>query len=687
MAMFKQRIDDLRDRLNEYGAAYYGRNMSLVSDAEYDALLKELADLEKRYPEFDSPDSPTHRIGSDLTKSFAKVRHAVPMMSIDNTYSSTEVSEWVGRVEKALAGEVLRFLGELKVDGAACSLVYEGGRLVRAATRGDGVVGDDVTANIRTIASIPQTIPYIEPLEVRGEVFMTFSDFSALNDSLVEAGQRPMQNPRNTVSGTLKLLDPAEAAKRRMSFSAYFLLSPDANRTVSLYDNAKFLERHGFPVVNHSERLSGVSEIMAFCGEWEAKRHELPFPVDGVVIKVDSFEHQERLGTTAKSPRWVVAYKYAPERAATVVEGVDSFVGRTGVVTPVARLCPVQLGGTVVKNASLHNYDEIERLGLRVGDTVEVEKSGEIIPKVIRVRVDGRPADSAPYAPPAECPSCGSSLARLEGEVALRCLSSSCGAQLAASLEHFASRAAMDVRGMGPAVVKQLLDGGLIKDAADLYGLTVEKLLTLERFAEKSATNVVDALEKSKSRPLDRLIFGLGIRMVGASSARDLAGSVEDISELYGTDAAAMELIEGIGELTAQSIRLFFDRRENVEMVERLRAAGLNMKGNKGQGGAAGTGASAPGSFAGKTFVLTGTLEHYTREQASEIILRGGGKVSSSVSKKTDYVLAGSEAGSKSDKARALGVRVIDEAEFEEFFIPHPARANVIFMVMEEVQK
>jgi DNA ligase (NAD+) len=659
--VFKQRIDDLRDRLSEYNAAYYGRSVSLVPDSEYDALLRELSDLEKLYPEFDSPDSPTHRIGNDQAKSFAKVRHAVPMMSIDNTYSASEVSEWVGRVEKALAGEDIRFLGELKMDGAACSLVYGGGRLVRAATRGDGAVGDDVTANIRTIASIPQTIPYHEPLEVRGEVFMSFADFAALNESLVEAGQRPMQNPRNTVSGTLKLLDPAEAAKRRMSFAAYFLLSPDPGRTASLYENAKFLEGLGFPVVNRSELLSGVDEIMAFCGDWEAKRHELPFPVDGVVIKVDSFEQQERLGSTAKSPRWVIAYKYAPERAATVVEGIDPFVGRTGVVTPVARLRPVLLGGTIVKNASLHNYDEIERLGLRIGDTVEVEKSGEIIPKVMGVRVEARPADSVPYAPPAECPSCGSPLARLDGEVALRCLSSSCGAQLAASIEHFASRAAMDVRGMGPAVVKQLLDAGLIKDAADLYGLTAEKLMTLERFAEKSAANIIAALEESKGRPLDRLIFGLGIRMVGASAARDLADSVGDISEFYDMDAAALSQIEGFGELTAQSVRLFFDRRENVEMTERLRAAGVNMKGGNGKAEAA----AASGNFTGKTFVLTGTLEHYTREQASEIILRGGGKVSSSVSKKTDFVLAGSEAGSKLDKALALGVSVIDEAEFE----------------------
>ena len=659
MTIFKQRIDDLRDKIDGYNAAYYGRSESLISDIEYDALFKELGDLERLYPEYDSPDSPTHRVGNDLTKAFVKVKHAAPMMSIDNTYSAEEVSDWVGRVEKALDGEEIKFLGELKLDGAACSLVYEGGRFVRAATRGDGVVGDDVTANVRTIKSIPLVIPYAEPMEVRGEVFMTFGDFSALNDGLVEAGQKPMQNPRNTVSGTLKLLDPAEAARRKLSFAAYFLLSSDHNRRVSLYDNAKFLAELGFPVVEHSDLLSGAAEIMSFCGGWEAKRHALPFPVDGVVIKVDSFDRQARLGVTSKSPRWVIAYKYAPERAATAVEGVDWSVGRTGVVTPVARLRPVLLGGTVVKNASLHNCDEIKRLDLRVSDTVEVEKSGEIIPKVVRVCVNERFAGSELYEPPSACPSCGSLLARLGDEVALRCLNRSCAAQLAASIEHFVSRAAMDVRGMGPAVVKQLLDGALIKDAADLYDLTAEKLLTLERFAEKSAANIVEALEKSKSRPLDRLIFGLGIRMVGASSARDLAGAVDDISDFYKMEAEELERIDGVGLLTAQSVRLFFDRPENVDMTERLRAAGLNLKGGKGQGG------EASGVFAGKTFVLTGTLERHTREQASEIILRGGGKVSSSVSKNTDYVLAGSEAGSKLDKALSLGVRVISEEEFE----------------------
>jgi DNA ligase (NAD+) len=380
-----------------------------------------------------------------------------------------------------------------------------------------------------------------------------------------------------------------------------------------------------------------------------------------VVIKADSFDQQERLGSTVKSPRWVIAFKYEPEKAFTVIEGIDANVGRTGVVTPVARLAPVFLAGTTVKNASLHNYDEIERLGVRIGDTVEVEKSGEIIPKVIKVDLAKRSPDSTPFIPPVECPSCGSRLARLEDEVALRCLSLTCPAQVFASLEHFVSRVAMDVRGMGPAVIKQLLDEGMIKDAADLYGLTEEKLLTLERFAEKSASNIVAALEESKKRPLDRLINGLGIKMIGEKAARDIANIIEDISELYDITIEELEGVEGIGKIMAQSIRLFFDRDENKNMVERLRKAGLNLKGSKGM-------ITGIGKFAGMTFVLTGALSKYTREQASEMIIKEGGKVSSSVSKRTTYVLAGAEAGSKLAKAETLGVKIINEDDFEGMF-------------------
>jgi DNA ligase (NAD+) len=656
MSDINHRIIHLRALINKYDAAYYGRSESLVSDLEYDKLYKELAELERTHPQYDSPDSPTHRVGSDLTKVFPKVRHAVPMMSIDNTYSTEEVMEWVGRSEKALGGAKINFVGELKVDGAACSLIYEGGRLVRAVTRGDGVTGDEITANVRTIRSVPLVVDCKEPFEVRGEVYMTFQNFSDLNAAIIESGQKPMQNPRNTTAGTLKLQDPSEVAARNLSFSAYFLFTNETN--AGHHENLRLLEKLGFPVVVHSDVLTNAQEVLDYCAKWEEQRHTLPFAVDGVVIKLDSFVQQNELGSTAKSPRWVIAYKYEPEKAVTVVESIDSNVGRTGVVTPIARLSPVFLAGTTIKNATLHNYDEIERLGLRAGDSVEIEKGGEIIPKVMRVILNKRPDASAPFEPPVNCPSCGSSLVRLDKEVALRCLSRTCPAQVFAALEHFVSRSAMDVRGMGPAIIKQLLDNGLINDAADLYSLTEEKLVNLERMAEKSASNVVAALEESKSRPLDRLIHGLGIRMIGASSARDLADKIDDISELYTMPAKELEEINGFGSTMAQSVRMFFDEENNRKLTERLREAGLNLKGTK-------SGVKKEGRVKGLTFVLTGTLEKYTREQASKIIMDEGGKVTSSVSKKTDYVLAGAEAGSKLGKAAALGVKVINETEFE----------------------
>jgi len=659
MSDINQKIIHLRTLITKYDAAYYGRSESLISDSEYDALYKELSELEKAHPQYDSPDSPTHRVGSDLTKVFPKVRHSTPMMSIDNTYSTEEVIEWVERMEKALDGVHIDFVGEIKVDGAACSLVYEGGRLVRAVTRGDGAVGDEVTANIRTIRSIPLVVDYKEPFEVRGEVYMTFQNFSDLNAAIIESGQKPMQNPRNTTAGTLKLQDPSEVAARNLSFSAYFMFT--AEHTSGHHENLKLLQKLGFPVVVHSDVLTNAQEVLDYCAKWEEKRHTLPFPADGVVIKVDSFVQQEILGSTAKSPRWVIAYKYQPEKAVTVVENIDSNVGRTGVVTPIARLSPVFLAGTTIKNATLHNYDEIERLGVRVGDSVEIEKGGEIIPKVIHVILNKRPDNSMQFEPPVNCPSCGSSLVRLDKEVALRCLSRACPAQIFATLEHFVSRSAMDVRGMGPAIIKQLLDSKLIKDAAGLYSLTEQDLVSLERMAEKSAYNAVTALEESKSRPLDRLIHGLGIRMIGASSARDLADNVDDISELYTITVEELEKIDGFGSTMAQSVKMFFDEEDNRKLIERLREAGLNLKGTKSR-------VKKEGKVKGLTFVLTGTLEKYTREQAAKIIMDEGGKVTSSVSKKTDYVLAGAEAGSKLDKAISLGVKVITEIEFETLF-------------------
>jgi len=655
----KLRTTELRRLISRYDAAYYSRGESLISDREYDALYAELAALEREHPELVSADSPTQRIGNDLTRNFPKVRHRVPMMSIDNTYSAHEVREWMTRLEKLLPDEPIAFSGELKVDGVAVSLHYDAGRLVQAVTRGDGATGDEVTANVRTIRSIPLSVDYRGPFEVRGEVYMTFENFRRLNDAMTEAGEKPMQNPRNTTSGTLKLLDPAEVARRHLSFAAYYLLS-DAHRESHL-SNLRFLEDAGFPVVKHSEELASEQAVLDFCDHWNGARHALPFPADGVVIKINRLAQQERAGATAKSPRWVIAYKYQPETAITRLEAIDAQVGRTGVITPVARLEPVFLAGTTIRNATLHNYDEIARLDVRVGDSVEIEKGGEIIPKITRVLAEKRPAGTVPATPPARCPSCGSDTVRIEGEVAVRCYNGSCPATRFAAMEHFVSRQAMNIENLGPALLRQLIDTGMVKNAADLYRLSIGGLTNLERMGEKSAQNIINALDTSKSNPLHRLIHGLGIRMVGAQSAKEIASVAGDISDLYTMPAEELRsrlAIKAEDPRMVQSIRRYFDTAENRDLIEQMRALGLNLK------GAPRPNAPADSPFAGKTFVLTGTLSGYTREQAKELIEARGGTVSGSVSKKTHFVIAGAEAGSKLTKARELGVPVLDEAAF-----------------------
>ena len=542
-----------------------------------------------------------------------------------------------GAVRKTFARGKIAYVGELKVDGVAASLIYEKGKLVRGVTRGDGAVGDNVTPNIRTIRSIPLAVDYREPFfEVRGEVYLTFKNFTRLNDQIIESGQKPMQNPRNTASGTLKLLEPREMARRALSFAAHFLLSEDYKS--SHLENLNFLQKLGFPVVQHSGPLLSADALVEFCNEWEQKRHTLGFPADGVVIKVDGLDQQRRLGATGKSPRWVIAYKYRPETVVTLVEAIDAQVGRTGVITPVARLAPVFLAGTTIKNATLHNYDEIERLGVRVGDYVEIEKGGEIIPKVVRVVPEKRPSSAKYFRPPVRCPSCGSELGKLEGEVALRCFNNSCPAQIFASLEHFVSRGAMNVESLGPALLRQLLGEKMVSTVADLFMLKKEQLAGLERMGDKSAQNVIDALEKSKSNPLDKLINGLGIRMVGAHSAKQLASSIRDIGELYDLSVDDIRThmdIKTEDARVAKSIRAFFDQDQNRTLVETLRRHGVNCTGS---GGVKRSG----GALTGKTFVLTGSLEKYTREQAGAEIEKRGGHVAASVSKKTDYVVAGS---------------------------------------------
>ncbi len=652
--MPQKKIEALRDRIRHYDTLYYGQGISEISDSEYDALYHELKRLEQEYPQFHSSDSPTQRIGNDLTREFPKIAHSVPMMSIENTYDESELRGWIERLRKSVPHASLSFVGEVKVDGVAVTLTYAQGRLVRAVTRGNGLVGDEVTPNVRTIHSVPLIVDYREPFEIRGEIFMTFAAFSRLNERLIENGETAMQNPRNTTAGTLKLQDAKEVAARGLSFVAHFLLS--GRHTDRHSENLSFCASIGFPVVEHSPPITNPDRVVGYCEAWRHKRFTLPYPVDGIVFKVDSLGLQKTLGATAKAPRWVIAFKYQPERAITEVEHIDAQVGRTGVITPTARLRPVLLAGTTIRNATLHNYDEIGRLGLRIGDAVEIEKGGEIIPKVIRVIPERRHHASKPFVPPSSCPSCGSPLGKIEGEVSLRCFNSLCPAQQLRLLQHFVSRSAMDIRNVGPALLEQLLEKKIVRSIPDIYSLTKEQLSDLERMGEKSALRVMRSIEASKKNGLDRLIHGLGIRMIGTQAAKVLAGKVHDISELYSMSAEKLEKIETIGPSMAQSVRIYFDREENRRLVERLRGYGLNLSGTPVT--------AISGMLSGKTFVLTGTLPGFTREEAQREIEERGGRVTSSVSAKTDFVVAGSDPGSKYEKAEKFGVPIIDEQQF-----------------------
>lgn len=648
------RINQLRLLIRKYDAAYYGRGESLISDKEYDGLYSELVELEKKYPNLVEPDSPTQRIGSDLTKEFAKVEHSAPMMSIENTYSAEELSQWIQRTKKNIDSDKIEFIGELKLDGVACAIRYNKGKLIQAITRGNGITGDEITVNVRTIRSLPLSVNLKEPFEIRGEIYMTFDNFQTLNESLIENGQQPMQNPRNTTAGTVKLLDPKEAAKRNLSFSAHFLLSKSYSNKHS--DNLSLLAELGIPSVIHSQPLHSFEDIMHFCDKWKDKKNDLTFPVDGIVVKVNNISQQKALGETAKSPRWVIAYKYQPETAETKVLSIDAQVGRTGVITPVARLKPVLLSGSTIKNATLHNYDEIARLDIRIGDMVEIEKGGEIIPKVIRVV--SKPGQKEQFKPPDKCPSCKSPLVRIEGEVALRCINTSCPAQIFASLNHFVFREAMNIEGLGPALIEQLIAKKIVSNPADLFTLSVNMLANLERMGTKSATNIINAIDKAKNNPLHRLIHGLGIRMIGAQAAKILASAVNDVSELQQMEVEQLALLDTIGPNMAASIQMYFQQEKNSALIKRLRAAGINCKGEKVQQ------ADMPQPLAGKTFVLTGSLDNFTRDEAREYIEKLGGKTSSSVSKKTFAVIAGKEPGSKFTKATKLGIKILDEKEF-----------------------
>ncbi len=665
------RAERLRDQINEHNYRYYVLHDPTVSDREFDALLDELATLEKDHPELVTPDSPTQRVGSDLTPEFPTVIHAHPMLSLANTYTAEEVREFDRRVRDRLKNEPFAYVAELKIDGIAVSITYRDGRIACGATRGDGVQGDDITANMKTIRSLPlqvrSAVVHGAPLrnfEVRGEAFMATSDFEAMNAERELAGEKTFANPRNSTAGTLKMLDPRIVASRPLKIFLYYLLS-DEVRMESQSENLEVLKELGFPRNPHWRRCADIDEVLAFCDEWERRRDELPFEIDGVVVKVDSLHQQEQLGTISKSPRWAVAYKFEARTARTQLHGITLQIGRLGRVTPVAELTPVLLAGSTISRATLHNADFITEKDIRIGDMVVIEKGGDVIPKVNEVVLEERPADAEPYGFPHICPCpLHTPLHRPEGEVNHYCEHAECPWQIRGRIQHFASRGAMDIEGLGEKVVDQLVSLGWIGNYADIYDLHSrrDEIAALERWGAKSADNLLEGIERSKQRPFFRVIFAIGIRHVGATVARVLALEFNTIDKLLAASQDELMRANEIGPRIAESVVRFFSDPGNRDLVERLRSAGLTMDGPQKQEVAVPE--DAP--FTGKTFVLTGTLGRYTREQAALLIEERGGKVSASVSKKTRYVLAGADAGSKLEKAGKLGVQIITEEEFVE---------------------
>jgi DNA ligase (NAD+) len=661
----EQRIAQLRAEIEEHNRRYYQEAAPTISDREYDALYRELADLEQQFPQFASADSPTQRVGGAPLKAFTQVTHRAPMLSLDNTYSEDEVVDFYKRLERLLPDQKIPVVIEPKVDGVAVSLLYEDGLLRHAATRGDGAVGDDITQNIRTIRGVPGRLKGNAPklLEVRGEVFMDKEGFAKLNAARQEAGLPTFANPRNSAAGSLKQLDPAIAAQRPLGVVCYGTGAVEGFEGGRHSEFFPLLKKLGLPAADRWWIAESVEETLAAIRELDRVRHDFAYQTDGAVVKVDLFAQREALGFTAKSPRWAIAYKYEAERVETRLHDILIQVGRTGVLTPVAALEPVFVSGSTVARATLHNEDEIKRKDIRIGDVVVLEKAGEVIPAVVSVRSDLRTGAERAFAMPTECPECGSAVQKDAGQVAIRCVNAQCPAQVRRRLEHFASRGAMDVEGLGEAMVGQLVARGLLRDVSDIYQLGEAKLGTLERVGEKSIRNLLDAIDTSKGRPLWRLLFALGILHVGVSSARALARHYRSIERLMASSAEELQQISDVGEVVGASIYGFFQELANRELIARLQKAGVQMIDDSP---AVSPAADSP--FDRTTWVITGTLAQ-PREEIAEVIIAHGGKVSGSVSKKTSYVLAGEEAGSKLEKAKKLGVRVINEAEFREMLL------------------
>jgi len=671
-----RKIDALREKIRHHEYLYYVLDQPEISDADFDQLMQQLKQLEAGHPELVTPDSPSQRVGGKPREGFVKVPHSSPMLSLDNTYNEQELRDWERRVRELSGRDGIEYVCELKLDGLSMALRYardEHGRskIVSGVTRGDGAIGEDVTPNVKTIRSVPLSIPAAalkkaglpQEFEVRGEVVMPLKAFERMNEERERQGLPKFANPRNAGAGAVRVLDPGITAQRRLDFYSYFLLVDGRTFLDRQSEALEALGAAGFKVNPNWRLAKNIDDVWRYISSWEQKRDTLGYEIDGVVIKVNETRLWRELGFTGKAPRWAIAYKYAARSGVTQIEGIGVQVGRTGKLTPVAHLKPVSIGGTTVRNATLHNMDEIDRLGVRIGDWVTVERGGDVIPKVVAVIDDkGHPRGTEHFHMPERCPECGGHVVRIEGEADHRCVNANCPAKLRESILHFASRSVMNIDGLGDALVNQLCDRGLVKNVADIYRLTKPQLMDLERMGDKSAENVLKEIENSKKLPLERVIYGLGIRFVGERTAQFLAehfGSMDEIIDAAtdkdeAASIAKLEEVEEVGPRIAASIREFFEEPRNRKLVANLEELGLKFKGKKKERGT---------KLAGQTFVLTGTLANYSRDEAKKLIEDAGGRVSGSVSKKTDYVIAGSDPGSKIDKARELGVKVIGEKE------------------------
>ena len=656
----KTEINRLRDEIRRHEQRYYVEHAPEISDYEFDQMMRRLIELESKHPELHAPDSPSVRVGGAPVDGFPTVMHQPPMLSIDNAYTFDELREWDVRVKKGLGVDRVEYIADLKIDGVSIDLTYENGLLVRAATRGDGTRGDDVTSNVRTVRALPLRIGGgFRDLQVRGEIYIDKTDFARLNEQIEEEGATPLANARNSAAGSLRLKDPKLAAQRRLKSFIYQVVRADERRITSQSEAYEMLEKAGFPTNPVRAAVQGMDELIEFLETWREGRHKLNFEIDGIVVKVNRRDYQSELGFTSKAPRWAIAFKYPPEAATTVIRSIEAQVGRTGTITPVAIFDAVHIGGSTVQRATLHNYEEVARKDVRVGDTVTVEKGGDVIPKVTGVVMEKRPRGARAIVPPTKCPVCAQPVHRFEDEVAYRCSNQGCPAVVRESIIHFAARKAMNIDGLGEKIVDQLIAAGLLRDYSSLYELNKEQLLELDRWGETSAAKLLDQIEKSKTNELERLIFALGIRFVGERAAKLLANHFQKIEGLVNARAEELVEISEVGPKLAESIEFYFSIEANRERIGRLQRLGLRPRHESRVTGNA---------LAGKTVVVTGTLQKFSRDDIHKLIEQQGGKASGSVSARTSYLVAGEDAGTKLDKARALKVPILSEDEFLALF-------------------